>query len=69
MFQKAKEFLSDKEVTHMTFVSVSPSLPRYNADRPPGAEDDWHWDFARMGGGMFDWCARRGLALACCTVH
>ena len=54
LFQKARDFLADKEIIHMRFASYG-GMPRLNAERPTNAEGDWHWDFDRAGGGMFDW--------------
>ena len=52
LFQAARDFLADKNVVHVTFHSFS-GLPNSNPP-PEGEEDNWHFDFQKNGGSMFE---------------
>ena len=52
LFQVARDFLADKNVVHVTFHSFS-GLPNSNPP-PEGEEDNWHHDFEKNGGSMFE---------------
>jgi predicted dehydrogenase len=54
LFQRAKAFLADKTIVHCKFFNGSAQLPPPNPP-PPEKEGDWHWDFDKNGGNMFDW--------------
>ena len=52
LFQAARDFLADKRVVHVKFLSLS-GLPNSNPP-PEGEEDNWHFDFQKNGGSMFE---------------
>ena len=52
LFQAARDFLADKRVVHVTFSLLS-GLPNSNPP-PEGEEDNWHFDFQKNGGSMFE---------------
>ena len=51
LFQRARSFLSDKDVVHVQFTSVRP-LPPFP---PAGGQDSWHYREEMSGGPALDW--------------